>query len=58
MTAWLEAVAAQLVGIDILISNAGALAQGVDEAAWRANLYLDLIGAVDAFTVASPDISK
>jgi 3-oxoacyl-[acyl-carrier protein] reductase len=56
LTAWLEAVAAELGGIDILISNAGAMAQGFDEAAWRANFDLDLIGAVNAVTVAMPHL--
>jgi 3-oxoacyl-[acyl-carrier protein] reductase len=56
LIAWIEEVAAASGGIDILISNAGAMAQGFDEAAWRANFDLDLIGAVNAITAAMPHL--
>lgn len=43
-----------LGGPDILISSAGAMAQGVDEAAWIKNLQLDIFGAINASDAALP----
>lgn len=47
-----------LGGLDILISNAGAMAQGNDEAAWKQNFELDVLGAVNAFEAAQPLLAK
>ena len=47
-----------LGGLDILISNAGAMAQGNDEAAWKQNFELDILGAVNAFEAAQPLLAK
>lgn len=46
--------AKELGGIDILVSNAGAMAIGNDEASWNANFRLDVLGAVVAFEAARP----
>ena len=52
---WIESAARDLGGIDILVSNAGAMAQGNSEDAWTANFKLDLLGgAVAAFDAATP----
>ena len=46
--------ARELGGIDMLFSNAGAMAQGGDPAAWEQNFRLDVLGAVNAFEAARP----
>jgi len=51
---WIEAAGKELGGIDILVSNAGAMAQGPDPASWEANFKLDVLGAVNAFDAARP----
>lgn len=51
---WISGAGDMLGGIDILISNAGAMAMGNDEAAWQKNFQLDLLGAVNAFDAALP----
>ena len=51
---WIEDAAKELGGIDILVSNAGAMAQGPDPASWEANFKLDVLGAVNAFDAARP----
>ncbi|HEY1706922.1 MAG TPA: SDR family oxidoreductase [Rhizomicrobium sp.] len=55
LKAWIAYVAAELGGIDILVSNAGAMAHGNSEDAWVANFKLDILGgAVAAFDAALP----
>src|SRR5580693_5187422 len=49
LKAWIEAAGAELGGIDILVSNAGAMATGNDPAAWEQNFKLDVLGMVNAF---------
>lgn len=51
---WIEAAANELGGIDMLFSNAGAMAQGGDPASWEQNFRLDVLGAVHAFDAARP----
>ena len=48
------AAAGELGGIDMLFSNAGAMAQGGDPASWEQNFRLDVLGAVNAFEAARP----
>ncbi len=55
---WIEKAAGELGGIDILISNAGAMAQGADPASWESNFKLDVLGAVNAFDAAYPFLGK
>lgn len=54
LKAWIEAAGAKLGGIDVLVSNAGAMAQGADPASWEQNFKLDVLGAVNAFEAAQP----
>jgi len=54
LKAWIESAGRELGGIDILVSNAGAMAQGADPASWESNLKLDVLGAVNAFDAARP----
>lgn len=54
LKAWIENAAKELGGIDMLFSNAGAMAQGQDVASWEQNFRLDVLGAVHAFDAARP----
>jgi 3-oxoacyl-[acyl-carrier protein] reductase len=54
LKAWVSKAAGELGGIDILISNAGAMAQGFDPASWAQNFNVDVLGAVNAFEAAQP----
>ena len=58
LKAWIAAAAAELGGIDILVSNAGAMAIGADPASWEQNFRLDILGAVNAFDAAKPFLLK
>ncbi len=51
---WVASAGNELGGIDILVSNAGAMAQGGDPASWEQNFKLDVLGAVNAFDAAKP----
>ncbi|MEM9377560.1 MAG: SDR family oxidoreductase [Pseudomonadota bacterium] len=54
LKSWIKSAGEDLGGIDILVSNAGAMAQGFDEASWKQNFNLDVLGAVNAFEAAEP----
>lgn len=54
LRAWIAAAGAELGGVDMLVSNAGAMAQGADPASWEQNFKLDVLGAVNAFDAAYP----
>ncbi|HVZ69884.1 MAG TPA: SDR family oxidoreductase [Rhizomicrobium sp.] len=58
LSAWVTKAGSELGGIDILVSNAGAMAVGNDEASWNANFRLDLLGAVTAFEAARSFLEK
>ena len=58
LKAWISSAAEELGGIDILVSNAGAMAQGNDEASWKQNFNLDVLGAVNAFEAAEPFLGQ
>lgn len=59
LKAWVGKAAGELGGIDVLVSNAGAMALGNTEAAWTANFKLDILGgAVAAFEAAAPYLEK
>jgi 3-oxoacyl-[acyl-carrier protein] reductase len=57
LKAWI-AKAGEDGGIDALVSNAGAMAQGPDPASWESNFKLDVLGAVNAFDAARPFLEK
>lgn len=54
LKSWIDRVAQELGSIDMLFSNAGAMAQGSDAASWEQNFRLDVLGAVHAFEAARP----
>jgi len=54
LKSWIADAARELGSIDILFSNAGAMAQGGDPASWEQNFRLDVLGAVNAFEAARP----
>ena len=54
LKSWISDVAKELGSIDMLFSNAGAMAQGGDAASWEQNFRLDVLGAVNAFEAARP----
>jgi 3-oxoacyl-[acyl-carrier protein] reductase len=58
LKSWVEKAGKELGGIDALVSNAGAMAQGADPAAWESNFRLDVLGAVNAFHAARPFLEK
>ena len=58
LKAWIAEAGNTLGGIDILVSNAGAMAQGNDPAAWEQNFQLDVLAAVNAFDAAEPFLTK
>ncbi|MEI9888236.1 MAG: SDR family NAD(P)-dependent oxidoreductase [Rhizomicrobium sp.] len=55
---WIASAGEELGGIDILVSNAGAMAQGGDPASWEQNFKLDVLGMVNAFDAAKPFLEK
>ncbi len=54
LKSWIDGVAKELGSIDMLFSNAGAMAQGGDAASWEQNFRLDVLGAVHAFEAVRP----
>src|SRR6478752_1233324 len=54
LKSWIANVAREFGGIDMLFSNAGAMAQGGDPASWEQNFRLDVLGAVNACEAARP----
>jgi 3-oxoacyl-[acyl-carrier protein] reductase len=54
LQAFVHGAAEALGGLDILVSNASALVQGVAEEDWRAMFEIDLLGAVRSFEAAKP----
>ena len=58
LKSWIEQAGNELGSIDILVSNAGAMAQGADPASWEQNFKLDILGMVNAFDAAKPFLLK
>ena len=58
LKSWITSAGEELGGIDVLVSNAGAMAQGADPASWTQNFQLDVLGMVNAFDVAKPFLKK
>lgn len=60
LSAWIDAVAAELGGIDILIPNVSALAASVTpgEKSWRAGFEIDILATVSTVEAAQPHLEK
>ena len=46
LAAWVNDVAAEFGGIDIVVANVSALAIGGDEASWQSGFNVDMMGTV------------
>jgi 3-oxoacyl-[acyl-carrier protein] reductase len=55
---WIGEAAESLGGLDIFIANVSALAQGMDEEAWRRGFEIDVMGTVFGIEAALPFIEK
>ena len=55
---WIAEAAESLGGLDIFIANVSALAQGMDEEAWRRGFEIDVMGTVFGIEAALPFIDK
>ena len=55
---WVGEAAESLGGLDIFIANVSALAQGMDEDAWRRGFEIDVMGTVFGIEAALPFIEK
>ena len=58
LRAWIAAAADTLGGLDIFIANVSALAQGMDEEAWRRGFEIDVMGTVFGIEAALPIIER
>jgi 3-oxoacyl-[acyl-carrier protein] reductase len=58
LKAWVTSAGKDLGGIDILISNASAMTQGGDEKSWRDCLDIDVLGCLNAFEAAEPQLAE
>ena len=55
---WIEAAAAELDGIDVLVNNASGFGNGNDDASWQAGFDVDLMAAVRANRIALPYLRR
>ena len=55
---WIAEAAEALGGLDIFVANVSALAQGMDEAAWRRGFEIDVMGTVFGIEAALPIIER
>jgi 3-oxoacyl-[acyl-carrier protein] reductase len=58
LAAWVDDVAGELGGLDIVVSNVSALAIGQDEASWQASFAVDMMGAVRLVDAALPHLRR
>ncbi|MBW1709805.1 MAG: SDR family oxidoreductase [Deltaproteobacteria bacterium] len=58
LKAWIVKAGGELGGLDILVSSAGAMAMGADEASWKKNLQIDIFGAVNSVEAALPMLEE
>ncbi len=55
---WIAEAAEALGGLDIFVANVSALAQGMDEAAWRRGFEIDVMGTVFGIEAALPILER
>ena len=60
LKSWVDSVADELGGLDILVANVSALSRAGDmsEDAWRAALDIDILGTIRSIDAALPHIEK
>jgi len=58
LSAWIADCAADMGGIDIVVSNVSALSVGADPEVWHRTLDIDLLGAATMVTAALPSLRK
>jgi len=56
--AWVEAAAAALGGIDVVVNNASGYGNGTDDASWLAGFNVDLMAAVRTNRIALPHLRR
>ena len=56
--AWINAVADEFGGLDIVVANVSALSGAPDEASWRLALEIDVLGTVRTVEAALPHLEK
>jgi NAD(P)-dependent dehydrogenase (short-subunit alcohol dehydrogenase family) len=55
---WIAEASDALGGLDIFVANVSALAQGMDEAAWRRGFEIDVMGTVFGIEAALPILER
>ena len=55
---WIGEAGEALGGLDIFVANVSALAQGMDEAAWRRGFEIDVMGTVFGIEAALPLLER
>jgi NAD(P)-dependent dehydrogenase (short-subunit alcohol dehydrogenase family) len=58
LTGWVQDVASEFGGLDIIVSNVSALAIGQDEASWQAEFSTDMMGTVRTVNAAMPFLGQ
>src|SRR5260370_16888323 len=58
LRSWVGEAGEVLGGLDIFVANVSALAQGMDEAAWRRGFEIDVMGTVFGIEAALPLLEK
>lgn len=58
LAAWVNDVAAEFGGIDIVVANVSALAIATDEAAWQRGFEVDMMGTVRLVNAAMPYLQQ
>jgi 3-oxoacyl-[acyl-carrier protein] reductase len=58
LAAWVDDVATEFGGIDIVVANVSALAIAADEAAWKRGFEVDMMGTVRLVNAAMPHLEK
>jgi 3-oxoacyl-[acyl-carrier protein] reductase len=58
LRSWVGEAGAALGGLDIFVANVSALAQGMDETAWRRGFEIDVLGTVFGIEAALPLLER
>ena len=58
LAAWVNDVASEFGGIDLVVANVSALAIAADEAAWQRGFEVDMMGTVRLVNAAMPHLKR